>query len=130
MRAAEVVASRVLFWGGVLSVLLMTLGIVGFAARGGLSEWGAPGAAAAARASTSDAVFTSVGEVARALGRWPVEPLAVVAGGILLLIATPLAGVVAIFAVFAKAGDRKYAGVSAMVLGALLVSLVLLAMRR
>lgn len=120
MRAAEVVASRILFWGGVLSILLMALGLVGFAARGGgLTEWGPP----VREPAHPPAVYTSAGQVARALSRWPVEPLAVVAAGILLLMVTPFVGIVAVFVVFAAAGDRRYAGIAALLIAALLVSL-------
>jgi uncharacterized membrane protein len=124
VRAAEVVASRILFWGGVLSVLLMTLGIIGFAVRGGLS---ADFVAAARQLETqaegkAPGVYTSLSEVGRALGRWPVDPLAIVTAGVLLLLATPFVGVVAVFVVFARAGDRRYAGLAAALIGALLVS--------
>ena len=124
MRSAELIASRIFFWGGVLSMLLMTLGIIGFAVRGGLN---AEFVAVSRRAETQPQgrapdVFTSVSEVTRALGRWPVEPLAIVTAGILLLVATPFVAVVAVFVVFARAGDRRYAGIAAALIGALLVS--------
>jgi uncharacterized membrane protein len=128
MRAAELVASRILFWGGVLSVLLMTLGIIGFAARGGIdADFLAESRRAEARPATRPPdVFTSVGQVAGALGRWPVEPLAIVTAGIVLLLATPLVGVVAVFVVFARRGDRRYAGITATLIGALLVAFALI----
>jgi uncharacterized membrane protein len=108
MRVAEVLASRILFWGGVLSIVIMTLGIVGFVWAGGPL----PG------------VLRSVGEVARALSQWPVDPLAIVATGILFLLATPVLAVVAMFGVFAGVGDRRYAAITAGLLAVLLVSLV------
>ena len=110
MRTAEVLASRILFWGGVLSILLMGFGI-----------WGAY-ELPKEEATKAPGVYTSVGQVARALARWPVEPLAIVAAGILLLLATPFASVVAVCVVFALGGDRRYAGVAALLVGALLVS--------
>jgi uncharacterized membrane protein len=109
MRAAEVLASRILFWGGVLSIVIMTLGIVGFVWAGG---------------PPPPRVLRSVGEVARALSRWPVDPLAIVATGILFLLATPVLAVGAMFGVFAGGGDRRYAAITAGLLAALLVSLV------
>jgi len=117
MRAAEVAASRILFWGGVLSILLMTLGLVGFAARGGLKP---------ELAARPPDVFVSIAQVTQALARWPVEPLAIVAVGILLLLVTPLLGVVAVFVIFAATGDRRYAGVAAVLIAALLVSFLYL----
>lgn len=131
MKAAEILASRMLFWGGVLSVALMTLGITGYAVRGGLK----PELVAEARraevtmGARSPDVFVSLTEVGRALGRWPVDPLAVVASGILLLLVTPAVSVASVLVVFLRAGDRRYAGVALMLLVALLVSLVLIAHR-
>lgn len=136
MRTAEVLASRILFWGGVLSVLLMALGIVGFAARGGLAEWRAadvreraPGGAVGPLGrqgghvvAPAAPVYTTVREVVRAWRQWPVEPLAVVTTGILVLLATPLVGVVAVFVVFVADGERRYAGIAAVLIAALLVS--------
>ena len=132
MRAAEVLASRVLFFGGVLSVALMTLGIVGFAVRGGLKP---ELVAEARRAEVRDGVrspdvFVSLREVGRALGRWPVDPLAVVASGVLLLLVTPAASVASVLVVFLRASDRRYAGVALVLLLALVLSLVLLGYRR
>ncbi|MBM4439720.1 MAG: DUF1634 domain-containing protein [Candidatus Rokubacteria bacterium] len=108
MRAAEVVAARVLFWGGVASVALMALGIAGALWLGA----GLP------------IVYSSVAQVATALGRWPVEPFAVVAAGILLLLVTPVLSVVGVLVVFLAEGDRRYAGISAVLLLALCASLL------
>jgi uncharacterized membrane protein len=122
LRTAETLAARILFYGGVGAILLMLLGILGF-----LWIHGLPSASAARDAQSPDAhiIYTSVADVGRALARWPVEPLAVVAAGILLLLATPVVSVVAVFSVFAGAGDRRYAAIAAVVIGALLVSLLI-----
>ena len=126
MRAAEVLASRILFWGGILSVVFLALGIVGYAARGGLKPESVAAWQRAERGSEAHPpdVFVSVGQVTRALARWPVEPLAIVAAGILLLLVTPLASVLAVLVVFLSAGDRRYAAVAAVLVGALLVSVL------
>lgn len=107
-----------------LSILLMALGIVGFAARGGLKpEFIAESRRAETQRETkAQDVYTSIAEVERAWRRWPVEPLAVVTAGILVLLATPFVGVVAVFIVFAVRGDRRYASIAAMLIAALLVS--------
>ena len=143
MRRAEILASRILFWGGLLSIVLMVIGMWGVPV-GDQPTWGAPGAPQApherpAGGATGplerpvDAnprvVYTSVAEVVAALARRPVEPLAIVASGILLLLVTPFASVVAVFVVFVVAGDRKYAGVAAVLIGALLVSLLFVGRR-
>jgi uncharacterized membrane protein len=126
LKAAEVLASRVLFFGGVFSVALMTLGMVGFAVRGGLEpEFIAESHRVEMGAARSPAVFVSVTEVARGLGRWPVDPLAVVASGVLLLLVTPAISVASVLVVFLRGGDRRYAFVAVVLLSALLVSLVL-----
>ena len=151
MRRAEILASRILFWGGLLSIALMVIGMWGAPPIG---TWGAPGAPQAPHdrpvggaagplerpgapqapherpvAAKPRAVYTSVGDVVAALAQRPVEPLAIVASGILLLLATPFASVLAVFVVFVVAGDRKYAGVAAVLIGALLVSLLFVGRR-
>lgn len=127
MRVAEVLVARILFWGGVASILLMTVGIVGFAAQGGLRpELIAESRAIEGReAARPPDVFVSVAQVLRALSRWPVEPLAIVASGIVLLLFTPFVGATALFVWFVKSSDRRYATVSGVVLAALLLSLML-----
>ena len=114
MRTAEIVASRILFWGGVLSVALMAIGIAG----------------ALGRAAELPVIYASVGQVVRALAHWPVEPFAIVATGILLLLATPALSLVAVLVVFLRVGDRRYAGITALLLAALFVSLVVVSAPR
>jgi len=108
MRTAEVVASRILFWGGVLSMLVMTVGVARYV-----------------QAPTAPVVFTSVAQVVHALARWRMEPLAIVASGIVLLLLTPFVAVMAVFGVFLAAGERRYAVVAGLLLGALLISLTI-----
>jgi uncharacterized membrane protein len=126
VKAAETLAARILFYGGVTAILLMLLGITGFLVIHGL-----PSATAARGVPSPDAhvIYTSLADVGRALARWPAEPLAVVAAGILVLLATPVVSVVAVFSVFAGAGDRRYAAIAAIVIGALLVSLLVVSGR-
>ena len=133
MRSAEIIASRILFWGGVLSILLMALGIIG-----ALRTHGAPGTVVARPEGGATAplgrptgvsalpptVYSTVGEVARAWRHWPVEPTAVVTAGILLLLATPVVSTLAVLVVFLVRGERRYAGIAAMLVAALLVSAV------
>lgn len=114
MRTAEIVASRILFWGGVLSVALMAIGVAG----------------ALGRTAELPVIYASVGQVVRALAQWPVEPLAIVATGILLLLATPALSLVAVLVVFLSAGDRRYAGITLLLLAALSVSLIFVSGRR
>jgi uncharacterized membrane protein len=126
VKTAETLAARILFYGGVGAIVLMLLGITGF-----LWIHGVPSAPAARGAPSPDAhvIYTSVADVGRALARWPAEPLAVVAVGILMLLATPVVSVVAVFSVFAGAGDRRYTVITAMLIVALLVSLLVVSGR-
>ena len=126
MRAAEALAARILFFGGVAAVVLMLLGIIGFLWSHGLSS---TSVARGAQASDAHVIYTSVADVWRALGRGPAEPLAVVAAGILVMLATPVVSVVAVFSVFAGSGDRRYTAIAALLIVALLVSLLVVSGR-
>ena len=125
MKAAEALAARILFFGGVAAIVLMLFGITGFIWSHGFS------AAGSARGTTPDAhvIYTSLADVGRALTHVPVEPLAVVAAGIVVLLATPIVSVVAVFAVFAGSGDRRYAVIGAVLIVALLTSLLVVSGR-
>lgn len=125
MRGAELLASRILLLGGVSSVCVIALGIGGFLWIHGVA------AAAARWAPTAKphAVYTSVADVVRALSQWPAEPLAVVAAGILLLLATPVIALVGVFAVFAGTGERRYTVIAGLLIAALLVSLAFVSRR-
>jgi uncharacterized membrane protein len=104
----------------------MLLGITGFLWIHGVPS---PSSARGAPAPGAHAIYRSVAEVGRALARWPAEPLAVVAAGILVLLATPVVSVVAVFSVFAGIGDRRYATIAAVLIAALLVSLLVVSGR-
>jgi uncharacterized membrane protein len=125
LKTAEALAARILFFGGVIAVVLMVFGLTGFVWSHGFS------AAMTARGATPGAhvIYTSLAEVGRALTRSPAEPLAVVAAGIVVLMATPVISVVAVFSVFAGSGDRRYAVIAAMLIVALLVSLLMVSGR-
>ena len=120
-HAVERLVSRVLLVGGLVSVLLMLVGLAGL-------EWaGAPAAGghetvrvaenrAAGRATDA---FVSLPQLGRALRRRPPEPSAVIAAGIVLLLATPAAALVAALIAFAIAGDVAYALICAGILAEL-----------
>jgi uncharacterized membrane protein len=110
----------------VAAVLLMVFGITGFLWSHGLSS---TSVARGTQESDAHVIYTSVADVGRSLSQWPAEPLAIVAAGILLLLATPVVCVVAVFSVFAGSGDRRYAVIAALVIGALLVSLLVVSGR-
>ena len=126
MRTAEALAARILFFGGVAAVVLMLFGIVGF-----LWSHGFPAASDArgGQPPGAHAVYTSVADVGRALAHWPAEPLAIVAAGILVMLATPVVSVIAVFSVFAGTGDRRYTVIAGLLIVALLVSLLVVSGR-
>jgi uncharacterized membrane protein len=102
--------ARVLLWGGLIGVLLMVSGVAGQALGG-------PGSDMAATVSLS--------QICRGLSRRPWDPVAVTTLGIVVLILTPVVGVALATASFWWRGDRRYAAVAGIVLGALLTSFLL-----
>jgi len=116
--------ARVLFWGGLIGVIVMLLGALAFAWQAGfgpgalgvdrLEGKGAPGA-------VTD-VLTSTREIRRGLQQWPPDPVAVTTLGLAVLLATPLLGVVAALACFVAAGDRRYAMIAALVVSMLVAT--------
>jgi len=129
MRAAGVerVIAQVLLWGGLLGGLLVVLGMSLFVGRGGfegpvlkVQRLIRPG-----RADHPPEVFVSVPEVLRGLKARPIDPLAVIALGLVLLLITPVVSVAAAIPAFFGEGDRQYAAVAGIVLSMLLISLLL-----
>jgi uncharacterized membrane protein len=63
--------------------------------------------------------------IARGLLHRPIDPLAISALGTLVLLLTPVSGVVGAAIAFARAGDRRYTLITVGVLLAILLSFVL-----
>ena len=123
----EWVIAQILLWGGLLGGLLVVLGLILFAGHGGferpvleVQRLIRPG-----RADHPPEVFVSVPEVLRGLRARPVDPLAVIALGLVLLLITPVVSVAAAIPAFFGKGDRHYAAVAGIVLSMLLISLLL-----
>jgi uncharacterized membrane protein len=123
----EWVIAQILLWGGLLGGLLVVLGLILFAGHGGferpvleVQRLIRPG-----RADHPPEVFVSVPEVLRGLRARPVDPLAVIALGLVLLLITPVVSVAAAIPAFFGEGDRQYAAVAGIVLSMLLMSLLL-----
>jgi uncharacterized membrane protein len=106
------IVARALTWGGLLSVSLILGGVV---AAGLLGQLATPGHPAE--------IFTSLGDIRRALALHPPHALAVTALGLVCLLATPVAAVGLAIPAFWRDGDRLYAAIAATVLAMLLVSL-------
>ncbi len=127
MTSVERVAARVLLWGGVLSIGVMLIGLIGSGVRHGvrgealnveqLLETRAPGQGAD--------VFVSLGGIRRGLARWPADPVALTALAMVMLLATPVLAVGLALPAFALHGDIRYASISAALLAVLLLSFFL-----
>jgi uncharacterized membrane protein len=131
VRAADLArverrTSRLLFWGGSLSIAVAVAGLVLAVLVPGKpvpaltladvrnAESGRP----------ASRVFTAVGPILRGLQVGAhFDPLAVAALGLGLLLLTPLAGVAMAVEGFLVAGDYLYAAISAVVLLILIASL-------
>jgi uncharacterized membrane protein len=126
MRVERMV-SRILLWGGLLGIALMLLGLVGYAVRVGARDEALNPVrlTTTARASGAAHVFTSVGEVVAGLRRWPPDPLAIAAVGVLILLATPVMAIAAAIPTFLLEGDRRYAVISIILASVLVVSLLM-----
>ena len=123
MRTAGVerVIAHVLLWGGLLGGLILFIGRGGFERPvHEVQRLIRPG-----RGGHPPEVFVSVPEVLRGLRARPVDPLAVIALGLVLLLIMPVVSVAAAIPAFLARGDRQYAAIAGVVLSMLLFSLLL-----
>jgi len=123
----EIIVSRVLFWGGLVSIVLMVLGVVGYAVRttrdGDVLNF--QRLVENREHARSTEVFVSLDAIARGLRQRPIDPVAVGALGVVLLLLTPALGVMVAIAGFWAAGERRYTVIAGIVLVELLVSFLL-----
>jgi uncharacterized membrane protein len=121
MTNAPSIVARILIAGGMLSVALMLCGLVVFAVRGGANgETLNLDRLLANRAHGRSAnTFTSVGDIRHALEHRPVDPVAVIASGVVLLLLTPVAGIAGALLAFIRAKDWQYATIAGLLLAAL-----------
>jgi uncharacterized membrane protein len=113
MSGAERAVSRVLLLGGSLAVALMLLGLLALEVRAARTAHPLDIAHVVENreAARSVDVFVSLPQLGRALRRHPLDPVAVITVGIVVLLVTPGAALVAALVAFARAGERGYAGV-------------------
>ena len=118
----ERAVSRVLLLGGFLAVALMVSGLAALEIRALRSAHPLDVAHVVEnrQAGRSVDVFVSLPQLARALARWPPSPLAVIVVGIVVLLATPAAGVVAALLAFARERDRLYVVICVALLAGLI----------
>src|SRR5262249_48253576 len=118
----ERLIARVLLLGGLLSVSLMLSGLVVYAVRSHPEAREIVRVVRNREAGRAVDVFTSAGDVRRALAQRPPDPLAVSALGLVCLMVTPVLGVAAAVTAFWRAGDRDYTTMACVVLILLLLS--------
>jgi uncharacterized membrane protein len=121
MRPIETPVALVLVVGALLAIALMTAGLA-------LYEVQAPAGAPTHEALEHALPHSPAGTLAvlrataRGLARRPPDPLALTTFGSLLLLLTPVAGVVTATVAFARAGDRLYAAIGVGILLAVMAS--------
>lgn len=126
MTTVERLAARVLLWGGVLSIGLMLAGLIGYGVRGRIGHEAFDTrrlfqAHAQGRAANLFALLTGI---RRGLARWPADPTALTALGMVILLVTPIVAVALALPAFARRGDGRYVIISAALLAALVLGLV------
>jgi uncharacterized membrane protein len=127
MIGAERAVSRVLLLGGSLAVTLMLLGLVALEVHAARTAHPLDIAHVVEnrQAGRSVDVFVSLPQLGRALRRHPSDPAAAITVGVVVLLATPGAALVAALIAFTRAGDRGYAVVCAALVVALACGLFL-----
>ena len=121
-RMLEILVGRVLFWGGLISILVVLTGF-------GLHLLKAPaevnstviGEVINPRSVGDHAtgVFVSWPQIVGGLSLRPADPLAIIALGLVMLLATPVLAVLLSVAAFAVIGDYRYLAISVIILGIL-----------
>jgi uncharacterized membrane protein len=125
IASVERLVSRVLLYGGALSVALMLAGLIAYVVHGGFRLGSADLQRVLRRQQEAQppTIFVSLREIARGVAKG--EPLAVIALGITMLVMTPVVGVAAAIPAFHRAGDPEYALIAAIVLAVLVLSFFL-----
>ena len=121
--SVEHLVARTLLIGGLAGIALILLGLGLYAAHGGFHHH----VLRLNRPSAGDppGVFVSVRQVLDGIRRRPVDPLAVSALGLVVLMVTPGVGVALAIPAFWWTGDRRYAAIAAAVLAMLVLSAAL-----
>lgn len=128
-RKLEVLVSRVLFWGGLLSILVVCAGF-GLHLLSGAAEGNLKVASEVTTRSSAPSgghapgVFVSGAEIIQGLRRRPIDPLAIIALGLVMLLATPILAVALTVPGFAAIRDYRYLVISLLILGLLAAGLL------
>jgi len=123
-RKLEILVGRILFWGGLLSILIVLTGfglhlLSGAAGvnRDVVGEVTGPSSTSAE--NHAPGVFVSGAQVIQGLRRRPIDPLAIIALGLVMLLATPVLAVALAVPAFAVIRDYRYLVISVIILGIL-----------
>ncbi|HEY4579781.1 MAG TPA: DUF1634 domain-containing protein [Candidatus Acidoferrales bacterium] len=128
-RMLEILVGRVLFWGGLLSILVVLSGfglhLLRGAAEGNYDVVGeVTGPSSASAGNHAPGVFVSGAQIIQGLRRRPIDPLAIIALGLVMLLATPVLAVGLAVPAFAVIRDYRYLVISLIILGILAVGLL------
>ena len=123
-RKLEILVGRVLFWGGLLSILIVCAGFGLHLLSGAAQEdhdliAEVTGPSAASSGGPAPGVFVSGADVIQALRRRPIDPLAIIALGLMLLLATPVLALAMAVPGFAVMRDYRYLMISLLILAIL-----------
>ncbi len=123
----ERLISQVLLAGGLASGVIVAIGLGLFVLGGGLHRHALDlhRVVTTAAADRSPEVLVSVRSILAALRAHPRDPLALIGVGLVLLLITPVLGVIAAVPGFLREGDRRYAAIALIVLAMLVASLLL-----
>lgn len=131
-RMLELLVGRVLFWGGLLSILIVLTGFALHLLAGAagvnhdvVSEVTGPSSASAG--VHAPGVFVSGAQIIQGLRSQPMDPLAIIALGLVMLLATPVLAVVLTIPAFVFIRDYRYLLISLIILGILAAGFLLAA---
>jgi uncharacterized membrane protein len=117
---------RVLFWGGLVSVALLIVGLALYAATGGYRIHASELEQLRHRSQARPLhVVVSLRELIGGVLRRPIDPVKVMTVGVVILLVVPVIGVAVAIPAFLIVGDRRYALIAAAVFGMLTLSFLL-----
>ena len=119
LQLIELLISRVLFWGALISIAVAAAGLMMYLRNGGGGELQVQ----LRQQSVTPATFTSVGQIMSGI-RGGANPLAFSALGLLILLLVPVVSVALLIPAFFKEGDYRYSIMAGMVLIILLSGLI------
>ncbi len=128
-RILAILVGGVLFWGGFVSILIVLTGfglhLLGGADQGQYDLVGeVTGPSSAAAGTHAPGVFVSGAQIIQGLRCRPFDPVAIIAFGLVTLLATPVLAVVLAVPAFAAIRDYRYLVISLIILAILAAGFV------